>query len=84
MNDGAIIANHINSGSARGIGSFADGTDNGWAEVQDVRNHVNTLVQTKQINNIIELNRLLKYNKGTTSDPEMKIYRLTILVWTES
>lgn len=93
LNDGATIHNNLNNGGAVGIGALQlddpdvngfQAIDRNFVSVIDVRDYVSQKVKEKEINNIIELNRLVKYNKGSVSDPEMEIYRLTILVWTRS
>ena len=79
LNDGTNIKPFFGSKS---LGKFkSEGDYGGWTTVAEVRTHVNGLITSKDIDNIVEINRLVSLDEGTPSDPKIKIYRLSILVW---
>ena len=77
LNDGTDIKSVFTP-----IGKFSD-IDGGWSTVSDVRAGVNVLITEKKIDNIIEINRLVSIDENPAGNPRIKIYRLTILVWSE-
>jgi hypothetical protein len=82
LTDGTSAIPVGTSGSIIGIGP-QELIAQGLGTVEEVRAAMNQKVTSREVQNIIEINRLVTVNQGTIDDPKIEVYRLTILIWSK-